>query len=568
DFLREQYSTTFSSSAGADRLIFEDFLDARTYAGKEPIDAKELIATGHSGDAINFTVLRKFLFRLATSDGFKTNPEKQQLFVRAKEFFNRGEDPYVSFSSIKARKSSEKPNLIERLSPFQGKPPPTTEELRCYAIDAVLLTPVRQEPDLGSCFVSSAAINLQMNNPGKFMQLFKAMICDDGILAKNAAGNHFLVGTNFYERRGHDYSTTKILQHALMRTFADALTLTGRRVLDPTAIDFRQKMEGLNDLVAAAGITLGRIICDDLKFDSASKDNDLPYRNAHDRSNGEWIPHVSIEGNPEMQNLHSEVAIAEITKIANANGKLLNEEIRKKIRETEKILTNPKATEEEKALVTSQTKTLSERAAMNATLLANLAALRGLKPEAHGWAGMTLASLGITSFSETPSVNLKSCLNAQEVFEHWCDYLLKESENIIAKGEVSRVLVYGSGHEYNLAPTNSSRICQALRRVRANCSVIDPNTNMAYLDPDANRDAIIKMEITSMLNEINNGSEFVFIDPNWDGYTGVGIRRKGSGPDLELFMLQEDGQTYSFEPPPADGPENAFECFFVDLYGY
>ncbi|MDR2664363.1 MAG: hypothetical protein LBB14_02445 [Puniceicoccales bacterium] len=558
DFLREQYSTTFSSSAGADRLIFEDFLDARTYAGKEPIDAKDLIGIRSDPNAINLDALRKSMFRFAVSDDFPLNLEKQQLFARLQNLSNPTGELRKALESIVGMSSKALPLSFENLSPFKGKSPPTTAELRILAIGVVLTEPIRQEPGVGSCFAASAAINLQCNKPEKLMELFAQMITKNCITATNENNTTVLVQFNCNEMTDQGYSPVEILQHAMVRTFADASTMTKRRMLDRTAVSFQEHIYNINDLMPATKYSTVTVSCDN-SYDSAATTG--IGGNVADEGRGAWLPHITLVVNSDKRVLPGgAAALEEIARIAKAN----KNELQADLGQLRKDLKKCKA-ESEKSEISQKISRIDEEITKAEALFVELNSLSGLyQAVGGGRSSMVMASLGIPfKYSATGS---RTCRSGEEVFRYWGEYLLSGPKGTGMAGEPARILVAGKGHGYNLAPTFSDRIAVAMKRVRdhpftnhdTGATINHPETNTPMLDPD-----FVRNELNSIVEEIKAGREIMLIDPNWQGYAGVGVKAVGTPPTLSLFLKCDDGSTILLDPG-----DDKNRCFFCDLSFY
>ena len=529
-FLRKEYGIDKPSSDFG--KFTDDFLDVARYAGKQPVDSSSLIAASTDGDGVDYIALRRSMLRLLLGDGFCTNPRQQQLFVRLQRLLYNEDGLLNELKLIGGRSLEEPKRRVEGLSIFASGPM-DTNELRRLAIDAVIVEEVRQEPQVGSCFAAAPYIQMQADETALAMRICRQLLCEDGIALTNDRGATVFVPTNCYEFRGQGYGAAKILQHAIVRTLADASALCGYRPMDPSAEEFLVKIDEVGRMLRRIDPQIGKLSCD-IAYDSAAACINPGAHNISSEIRGIWVPHITIEGDPELQSLVSNRAMAIIEKRVNG----YESELQVLLASRKKTLRDG---EGDGGQLRDEIGRLSKKITECQLALAKLSYLaRSYRAVCGGWPDHIVNLLN--AGTARPPVHLvfigKQCYrNCEEVFAEWFRVM------VAAAGEPTKILICGIGHAYSISPVLSPRLMRAIKDAR-----ISGDTNG---------------EFDRLIGEVkNDGKRIMFIDPNLEKIDGIGVGAFGSPPSVHLFV-RRNGMDYPFSPTTS-----GCDCFFRNLGVY
>jgi hypothetical protein len=527
NFLRREYGL---GNANPDFSKFaEDFRRATANDGKRFVDVRAIVESAAEEDAIDVDALRRSMIRIVADDEFKTNGQKQQIFVRLHRLFYNENGLLDEVKLIRGRSSGESKRRVEGLSIFADGLM-ATKDLRRLALEAVVVDQIRQEPHVGSCFAVAPLIKMQMDDTAMAMRLCRQMLCDGGIPATNVHGATIFVQTNCYEFVGQGHAPAKILQHAMARTLADASALCGYRPMDPSAENFLSEIDDVDRLLRHIDPKFGKISCD-ISYDSSAVCVLHEARNIASEIRGIWVPHITIDGNPNVQSLISSAAIPAIVKMVSKYEHELQE----------RLSQCKKEARAGKNGLQSEIDELEEKIAECQVVLSKLSHIsRSYRAVGGGWPDHIVNLLGAGSGESAVDIafigktHYGSC---EEVFHAWFRVMVAEN------GEPARILACGTGHAYTVAPVYSTRLMGAIKGARASGDVDG--------------------EFNCMVAEMKrDGGRIMFIDPNYEELEGVGIGMFGGRSEPYLFV-RRDGVDYPF-----CSTTKGCDCFFSYLATY
>ncbi|MDR3316671.1 MAG: hypothetical protein LBS68_01160 [Puniceicoccales bacterium] len=384
-------------------------------------------------------------------------------------------------------------------------------ELRRIALQAWIY-PVRQGP-VSSCFATAPLNNAQMNNPARMLILIIEILASGSMERQTKEHAKIKIAVNSYEQPQPNQQPFKGVQDALVRTIADASHLMGYRDLNPSSFSSRSPVENLNKAMTKVNACLSNTEGSYSPFPTiiwtppAYDFNAQEYCPNNSRANGDhgaWIAHYSIDGNPSvpMTDFSGIDAIHEQLKgLYNAcNLKTVRQQITKAIGCITKIRQMYGGAE------TSSRKRVHV--------------------QGGGRANGSMKAMGGDMAIYSPLKNRYT--TADGVFRHWFPAMANA-----AKNKMTRVLVHGIDHIYNLVLDMSQALMNKLN----------------HSDPDA------------VLNYIKKGNEILFIDSNGEGLRGIGIRYSPDADNYILFAQTDRGTKTDIDP----SDEN-WECLFKDLY--
>ncbi|MDR0340319.1 MAG: hypothetical protein LBH53_02025 [Puniceicoccales bacterium] len=423
--------------------------------------------------------------RLLTGGDFGTNSRKQQLFLRLNRFLcDRDADRLLE-------------SIGNCASPQNGKLPPLSifqkilsrDELVLLALDTVIGTPVRQRETEGSCFATASVGNTQANDPVTLMRLFEQLVRLGAIEVKapSNSANVILVPCNCYEDQwGSGTSSAEIMHYAIVRTLADAAPLYDSRYFRDPQTKFPQEIVTINELLRAGGLRPHRqLVYEEPRYDS-SVTADRSMGAAEEK--GARVYHIGLEGEKTLRPVNSPTALRDF------------------IAEVEEFI---------KKLSGKDSKSLARKRNLES-------AVEKMRALPSIFTGANRPFRGANGAVPVPGQEMDVCpmpallekpRDAEDLFRGWFEILDKYSAL-----EAPRVLVWGEGHVYNLAPEFSLQLMEALRCPGTPCERAD----------------------RLMASVRNGGGPLLFIDPNWKGVYGVGLCHCG-GSKLELFLQREDG---------------------------
>jgi hypothetical protein len=409
------------------------------------------------------------------------------------------------------------PKTISNLASFRkaatetGRSP-TDAELRRIALQAWIY-PVRQG-SVGSCFATAPLINLQMNNPDRMLMLITEIFAKGSMERQTMGHAKVEIAVNRHEQPHRNQPLFKSLQYAMVRTVADASHLMGYRDLDPSSFAGRSSVEELNKAMAKVNAhlratggnhsPLPMVTWTPPTYDS----NTQIYAGKggwNNGLNGSWIAHYGIGGDSSIPMADfSEFEV--ITRLLNSCRNSCDQKTQKHIAEAIGHITKIEQM-------------------YGGT---DVSACKRIYVEGGGWIKGPMKAIG--GHAPIFSNVTKNCTSADEVFLHWFPVMVNA-----AKKKLTRALVCSTKHVFNL--------------------VLDMSKVLM--------DNLTSSDLSTILNHIKEGNEILFIDPNWNGWRGIGIRYSADANKYILFGQGNSGAKMDIDPS-----DKNWESFFKDLFSF
>jgi hypothetical protein len=243
------------------------------------------------------------------------------------------------------------------------------------------------------------------------------------------------------------------------------------------------------------------------------------------------VPHITIEGDSEIQSLASNVAIP----IMAARVEKYERELQERLTKIKKEFRDgnggrrPEVDELEEKIIECQ------------LVLSKLSHIsNSYRAVGGGWPDHIVNLLCTDDRSSTVELvpigkaRYGSC---EEVFAAWFRTIVSED------GDPARILACGVGHAYTVVPVLSTRLMEAIVAARASGNV--------------------EFEWRRLIGEVkNDGKRIMFIHPNYGEFEGIGIGAFGRNANICLFA-RRGGVDYPFS-----SNSKGCDCFFKNLATY
>jgi hypothetical protein len=422
------------------------------------------------------------------------------------------------------------PDAISRLGSFREATASTENGLtnawlRRIALQAWIY-PVRQEDSVGSCFATAPLNNLQMNNPVRMLTLIIEILASGSLERQTKGRAKVKIAANGYEQPQPNQPPFKSLQYAIVRTVADASHLMGHRNLHSSSFASGPIVKNLNKAMAKVNAHLSgtggsHSPLPTVTWTPPTYDSNVQIWRSE--CNGTWIAHYSIGGSPSIP-MTDFSEIDALYNQLNGHYKACNRILTKYyIAKAMRYITKIRQMYDETEATSPERVRLTEGGWIRGPMQAIGCCDVSIKM--HDETEITARKLIL---SDGDNVLARSYTTADGVFRHWFPAMVSA-----AKNKLTRALAGSSRHVYNL--------------------VLDMSKALM--------DKLTPPDLDAILSYIRKGNEILFIDPNWEGCRGIGIRYSEETKRYILFEQIDEGTKTDIAPS-----DKNWKWLFKDLY--
>ncbi|MDR1437834.1 MAG: hypothetical protein LBI69_02120 [Puniceicoccales bacterium] len=538
------YMDTHFKDIGRSKEIVIAFFNSLQITQKK-IDANMII--GDDG-SIRHGQIDASMMLLMEDPNFANDPKMQQLFFKlyAFESNNNLQRQLLGITKVGVKQLS---NLMRLSTLFRDEAKLTDCELRRMVVDASLFQTLRQEDGVGSCFICAPLIALQANRPDMFMQLFIDIFLRDKLQGVSRRGVAIEVNSNFneYNPNGKLANSAKSLHNMLARTVATLVHAAGYRDMAFTYNDADLLIFSINNTLANDRL-LPQLMQLNYALEYTSSENLTTTRghvNAMPESRGTWVPIYKLEVGDYPAAPGTAPGPAAMDTIEAKNDHILLLLENNLLGEQKKL--EKQRSQAIKAHLVAQADVCQDKLNKITDCLNCVGRLRtDVRLESGGCGNCTLQALYGDAYRSTDvNLNTGQASSSVEVFSEW----LKAAELAIEQNlPYMSCLIRGRGHVYTLNSINSPLLTNMLSQI---------TPGVARLQAEHDND------VRTLLNEIKfANSPIIFIDPNWDGIDGIGLRWNSMTNSYILCGMKNNKVDRDFQLIE----EN--KCFFEDLRAY